>query len=184
MASNTLIRVITGKQKPTPRSFTFKCVTGKRFDRVVRVHKVVDIQDLALDPADNIFKPLAEVLSESELETLYSTPQGEHLRPHDEPEPLPLSAEVVAEELTEKVEEKEEEKPISEQSTNEILDSISDEEEQSVEEVIDSLEEESEEDDYSDLEVPELKELLTEKDIKFDGRKRKKEYFIELLNNS
>jgi len=44
--------------------------------------------------------------------------------------------------------------------------------------------EEAASDDYSEWSVEQLKELLSNNNVKFDGRKKKKEYFIELVTNN
>lgn len=77
MANNALIRVVTGK-KAIPRYLTYQAVTGRFFDRLVKIHGIVEIADPELESK----------LSKEQLKEVYE--KFPHLKPIyiKEPEPL------------------------------------------------------------------------------------------------
>lgn len=161
MANNTLIRVVTTKagKMPIPQYFTFACLTGEFVNRLYKVHDKIEVEEVCLDE-DGKQSTIDKVLTPNEQKALIA--RWPHLTPPDsmppEPEPLP----------TKKVESVKVEVDDSTPSISEQVESQS----------------EGEETDYSQWEVSELKELLTNNNIKFDKRIKKSEKLIEIIKTN
>lgn len=160
MPNNTLIKCMADlRGKPHQKQFTFQTLVGQKFHILEKILKGIDVLNEAFDYDKKEWVALEEQLTEDELDMIYS--KFDYLAPIDLPdEPDPVDIEMVKADF-------EGETPISEMSVNEILDDAA-----GSEETDKPLEE---------LSLEELKAICKEKEIDFDGRKRKQEYFIELI---
>lgn len=148
--------------KPYARPLTFETLVGKKFHVIEKILKGIDVLNEAFDYSKKEWVTLEEQLTEAELDMLYS--KFDYLAPIDLPdEPEPVDIEMV--------------KADFEGATD--VESSTDESE-----VEDVSENESEEKPLEELSLSELKAICKEKGIDFDGRKRKLEYFIELIEQN
>lgn len=160
MPDRTLIRVVTQKQggRPRPQHFTLKTFFGKKWKSLERNFKSVEVTEICISNRTGQQSTIYDELTKEELERLSSL--FPHLKVDKKlpPEPKPLQ-----------------EKPSL------VNQQVVDNDKKLAEKVEET---ELEEVDYSTWKVSELKDLLKNNDIDFDGRKKKKDYYLDLVKSN
>jgi len=169
MANNTLIRVVTVRKgkPPVPKDFTYKALTGKYYNRLEAMHQSIEVTELCLTSSGQ--STIYDELTPVELGVLID--RFPHLKPKGElpPEPEPLKIKVTA-------------------TKHDLSEPLSSEQILSLRENPIEVEFETNtsiaELDRSDWTAEDYRTLLENNGIKYDKRKKKIEYFIELTQTN